>query len=287
MIKIKRPIILIALGNLIGIIYGLYFEKSIALAFVAIFIIYIIILTFVNIKQFHYFFQYLKLVLKINLIVIFCISAIISNAYLIYLNKKFEKIYRNDNTEVKANAVVISEKEEKEYTYSYTVKIKDGAYKNKKFIIYVKKNNNNLFKYGDLIELDGKYIAPDKRRNYQGFDYSNYLKTKKIYGIINVNNAKFIRNKDINILLYFANLTRNFIIEKTQEILPKDSANLLIGIILGKKDNISEDVISNFKNSNLSHMLAVSGMHTTYLIMRNNVYFKKMQNFKKMDIFNY
>ena len=76
--------------------------------------------------------------------------------------------------------------EEKEYTNMYTIKIKSGEYKKKKFYLYVKKNEKEKLKYGDLIKINGEYEEPSEARNYKGFDYKEYLKTKKIYGSINV-----------------------------------------------------------------------------------------------------
>jgi len=60
-----------------------------------------------------------------------------------------------------------------------------------------------------------------------------------------------------------------------KSILPKDTSGLLIGILLGDKSDISEDVINNFKNSNLSYMLAVAGAQTSYIILGITYLFNK------------
>ena len=288
-LRIKRPVIVITLGFLIGIIYGLYFEKSIAFVLLFIYLIYLIQKRFSKKHNFckYKICRYIKIFFNINIITIFFISAFISNTYIKYLNKNFQKVYKNNYNSMVGNAVIISNIEEKEYTYKYIVKIRDDEFKNKKFILYVKKNDKNKFNYGDRIKFEGKYFKPDGARNYHGFDYDNYLKTKKIFGTIKVDNIEFIKEKDLNFFSLYSNIIRNSIIEKIKQILPEDSSNLLIGILLGIKDNISEDIINNFKNSNLSHLLAVSGMHTTYLILRSISCFKKKQNSKKLDIFNY
>ena len=44
--------------------------------------------------------------------------------------------------------------------------------------------------YGDEIIFRGEFLSPKKRSNYKGFDYSNYLKTLKIYGTVSVENVK-------------------------------------------------------------------------------------------------
>jgi len=64
-----------------------------------------------------------------------------------------------------------------------------------------------------------------------------------------------------------SNNIRNSIIEKANSLLPEKTNELLIGILLGDKSGISEEIIENFKISNLSHILSVSGAHTSYIIL--------------------
>ena len=263
------------IGNLIGIIYGLYFKKSIAFAFAMDFIIYKLFLLCINVTYVRkpQILKYLKLILNYNSIILFCIFAIISNTYLMYLNKKYENIYDNAS-KISTKAVVISTKEEKEYSYKYIIKVKSGEYKNKKYVLTIKKDEKNILKYGDLIEFEGEYIAPSKSRNYKGFDYSLYLKSKNIYGTIKTTNCKLVKHKNLNILLLKANDIRNSIIEQANKLLPKENSGLLIGILLGNKEGINEETITNFRQSNLLHLLAVSGAHTSYIVLRYNIYFK-------------
>lgn len=183
-----------------------------------------------------------------------------------YLNIKYNEFYKTPPETINENAIVIKEGVEKEYSYTYIIKIVDGKYKNKKFILNT--NKNNILQYGDLINIKGEYIIPTESRNYKGFNYREYLKSKKIYGTIKANEKiKIIQNKKLNIFLIKSNELRNIIINKSKALLPTKTANLLIGILLGDKDDITEDIIEDFKISNLSHMLSVSGAHTSYIIL--------------------
>lgn len=172
---------------------------------------------------------------------------------------------------------------EKEYNDIYTIKIKTGKYKGKKFYLSVKKKEGDKLKYGDLIEVDGKYLIPSKARNYKGFDYREYLKTKKIYGTIKNSNksVKVIKENDINIILKTSNKIRNYIIATSEKILPEKTSNLLVGILIGDKSGISEDIIEDFKISNLSHMLSVSGAHTSYIILVTTYILTKSKTSKR------
>ena len=206
------------------------------------------------------------MILKPNIVYLVCISAIISNFYITYLNIKYNNFYKKPPETINENAIVIKEGIEKEYSYTYIIKMIDGKYKNKKFVLST--NKKNILQYGDLININGEYIIPTESRNYKGFNYREYLKSKKIYGTIKANEKiKIIENKRLNIFLIKSNELRNIIIKKAKDLLPSTKSSLLIGILLGDKDDITEDIIEDFKISNLSHMLSVSGAHTSYIIL--------------------
>ena len=60
------------------------------------------------------------------------------------------------------------------YMQTYVITNKDG-----KFLAYIKKSELKL-KIGDKINFQAEYSKPTEKRNEGGFDYSLYLKTKKI-----------------------------------------------------------------------------------------------------------
>lgn len=171
---------------------------------------------------------------------------------------------------------------EGEYNYKYIVKTKKGKYKNKKFVIYINKKNKELFKYGDLISIKGEYSAPEISRNYKGFDYSKYLKTLKIYGTIKVEEANLIKEKQLNPILINVNNVKEKMIDNINKNMPQRTRNLLLGILIGERDNIQEDIIESFKTSNLSHILAVSGAHTSYIILGITYMISKSKTPKKI-----
>lgn len=252
---IIRIILIITLGFLIGIIYGLCFEKNIALFFILILLIY-------------YFMKDKSFINKIkNILIIFIISAIVSNVYVLYLKNEYKKIYKEEGAVLKTQAIIVEGPKENEYTYSYVIKVNEGKYKNKKFIAYVKKHDKNIFEYGNLVKLQGEFKAPDSARNYKGFDYSKYLKTKKIYGIIGIEKIDVINKVELNHFFIIVNDLRKNILYKINTLLPNSTQGLLSGILIGQTENLSKEVTESFKNSGLTHVLSVSGMHTSYLII--------------------
>lgn len=193
--------------------------------------------------------------------------ALIGNTHVLYLKNKYLEIYKDDKNIISATAVVIKGPSEGEYNYKYTVKARTGKYKNKKFIVYINKKNKKLLEYGDLIEIKGEYSAPEVARNYKGFDYSQYLKTLNIYGTIKVEESKIINKNQLSPILISINNIKEKMIDNANRNMPKRTANLLLGILIGERDNIQEDIIESFRTANLSHILAVSGAHTSYIIL--------------------
>lgn len=255
MIIIKRPIMTCLIGAIIGIIYGLYFKICIAFLFILIVILLFLILK--NKRKVLYFFLKRR---KIFLIIF--LSAIISNLYFNIINQKYEKFYKEIPEKIQTTATVVSEAKETEYYYSYEIKI-DG----KKLILYVKKNYPQKLKYGMLINLKGEYQEPPETRNYKGFNYKEYLKTKKIYGTIKSTEISIIKEKNVNIFLRLSNSIRNKIIVTIKNILPQKTSGLVAEILIGEKENIDEEIKENFSKASLSHILAISGTHISYIII--------------------
>lgn len=101
-----------------------------------------------------------------------------------------------------------------------------------------------------------------------GFNYNKYLKTKKIVGIASAKSKEVtvIEKNQINIFSKIIYNIKNNAITKIKEILPNDTANLCISLLLGDKTELSDEIQNNFRKSNLSHMLAVSGAHISYIL---------------------
>lgn len=273
----KRPILIITLGYIIGIIWGVYLKTTI-LPILILYLIYSIIYKKIdNI----YFRKYLKK----TVILILIISAIISNTITLYLNNKYDNLYSNLEN-INLIGTVVSSKEEKQYKDIYKIKVNkingNKKYKNTYLYLNINKKENIELKYGNLIKINCNFEEPMVARNYKGFDYKNYLKTNKIYGnIILKGKIKTIKKRNINLIFYFSNYLNQKIKNNIKNILPEKNANLLIGMLLGEKQKIEENIIENFKINNLSHLLAVSGSHINYLIIGISLLFKFININKK------
>lgn len=289
----KRPILIAVIGYIIGIIVGLYFKISIVSFYIPIIATYYIYkylnkkattkkLKILSIKR---YIRYIKIYLNSKVIILIIISSIISNTIVIFQNSNYEKIHNQLSKQEKVNltGIIISEKQEKQYYNKYQIKTK---YNNQNLKFYITTNKDIELKYGDKIEISGTYSKPETQRNYKGFDYSKYLKQLKIYGTIRCENVELIKHKQANKILEITNYISNKIEENTKQILDKETSSILLGLVLGNKQELDEETQENYRNASMSHILAVSGMHVAYVILGINLIFKNIIGKRNTNILN-
>lgn len=264
----NRPILIVVIGYIIGILWGLYLKISIVPFYVLLIILYIIINLKYKKKKFKIFsikryFRYIKIFFKLNIIITIIISSFISNSIIKIKNYKYENLF-NEIQDIELTAIVVSNKKEKEYYDRYQIKVCDEKYKNINLYINVKKQD---LEYGDKIQIKGKFIEPQIARNYKGFSYKNYLKTIKIYGTVKVEKIEVIEKSNINKIFQISNSIFLKIRSNIEKTYSPDITPIVLGVMLGDTEQIEDSTKEDFSKSNISHVLAVSGMHILYIII--------------------
>lgn len=303
----KRPILIITISYLIGILIGLYLEINIA------FFMYIIIIMISIFLA--------KVTKKLNkknllILIISLITMIISNMLIFIKENRFNNLYSEINENTRFVGVITDVQKDNEYYFNYIVKINNvngnEKFKNTNIIVKIKKNknknntniqnnnsennqnnqnnqndknktnNNSELKYGDLIYGFGNFEKPSIRRNYKGFDYSQYLKTKNVYMICKTekNQLKVLKHNSLFVgKMWIINL-KNKLKNNLNLLLPDDTKGLANALLLGDSNFIDNEQKEIFSNANLMHILAISGMHITYIITFLNLIMKKCDNRK-------
>lgn len=166
-----------------------------------------------------------------------------------------------DKTNVKGEFLILSIKENGEYYNKYICKNKSGD----KFILQIKVKENILLNVKNKIYLEGTFNLPDLNRNTGGFNYRRYLNSQNIYGTITAKSNSIIlleKNK-----IDFISKIKNVIEETYKKLLPKDYAGIINGMLNGDTKNVSKEILNDFKNSGITHLLAVSGSNVAYIII--------------------
>lgn len=281
----NRTIVIIAIGYIIGILMGLYCKISIVFLYLISFFIYLMLkkppTKKFKIISFRRYFRYIKIIFTKKVIFTIIIISIISNTITLYQNYRYENLYSNFNGQkITVIATVVSNPKEKEYKNVYKIKIEtiNGStkYKNTYLYLNVKNTLKIDLEYGAKLQFTGEFSEPSSRRNYKGFDYKEYLKTLKIYGTVDLNKIESQSDANKISIFKFSNSIFLKIKDLIQENFEIDEANLLLGILLGYTDEIDEDIKLSFQDSNVSHVLAVSGMHVSFVIIFLKLFLEKL-----------
>ena len=295
--NLKRPIVIIVIGYIIGIIWGLYFHFSIVLLYILIAILFYkknqknSIISFLlnffrkcfkskkntsfQLFSIHRYVRYIKLIFTKQVICFMTISSIISNTILIFQEKKYENLYPEENIIVEG--IIVSNQEEREYKNRYKLKVltvnSSDRYQSTQMYIEVKKDIK--FQYGDKVMLQGEFRKGSEQRNTGGFDYQLYLKSIHIYGTLNVESYKKISSDNVNWIERSMNNIKLALTKNIEKILEDKDEQIVKGLILGDNTALEEELKEKFQIANISHVLAVSGMHIIYIIMGIEMFFKK------------
>ncbi len=118
------------------------------------------------------------------------------------------------------------------------------------------------YKYGEEIEIKGILKEP---KNYQNFDYKNYLAKDGIYSLVYFPKIKLIKIKSGNplksILLNFKERMK----ESLNQFLSPPYSGLMESLLFGDEEKISKNWKEKFNLIGLGHITAVSGMNITII----------------------
>ena len=138
-------------------------------------------------------------------------------------------------------------------------------------ILLTTRKINQHFRYGDQITISGTIEHVPTARNPGLFDYRKYLTSKDIYGSIYItksdsiqrlssNNGNWFVHKIIVPLKEFAEITFT-------KNLNFKTASVLRALLLGEKQDIDRDIITEFQRVGVIHVLAISGLHVGFIIL--------------------
>lgn len=193
---------------------------------------------------------------KKRLIFIFITISILAFMYMNYLEKSYDKM--PENVEIEIQAEIVSLKIKGEYKDKYIVKSKYG----KRFYLYV--NTKKEFDYGDIVEVKGIFSKVNKATNEYCFDYREFLKQKKIDGNIMANKVNLLRKNSMLCKISNAKIKLNNYIDENYS---DTASGFLKTLLLGETNEIEKEIKEDFTKANISHILAISGMHISIIIL--------------------
>ena len=149
-------------------------------------------------------------------------------------------------------------------------------------LVYLPKDSlSKNLKYGDQIALAGYLNAVAPPTNPHAFDYRQYLHYKNInfQTFVKASDWKFTEASKANPILKAAFYLRGNFIEILRKYL-KDDDQFSVGsaLILGYKDEITDEVRTAYAGTGAMHVLAVSGLHVGLIFLILNALLKVFHN---------
>ncbi len=180
---------------------------------------------------------------------------------------------------------VVEELKHNEYYFKYKGEIQgvDQIKTRGNVLIRITKNEKNrriqldesLFTVQSLLELNGPM-------NPGAFDFKEAMKRKGIYHQLTLDDGQFISCKTKgNSLRTQALMYREGIIQSLRKKeFPKEEFSVIEALLLGKRQDLSNEMVLNYQNAGAMHLLAISGLHIGILLMILNTLLKPIERFK-------
>lgn len=166
------------------------------------------------------------------------------------------------NKEVKLSGEIVSDIEDKDLYKRFEFLTFDKHSK-----ILVKTESKIDLKYGDVLNLEGRLLAPSNflTENGKEFDYINYLKKDGILYTLEAKKLEIIdRGKGNLIKSLLFNIKNTFVAKINTLIFPYEST-LLGGLILGEKSSFPNSLREDFIKTGTIHIVALSGYNVTII----------------------
>lgn len=210
--------------------------------------------------------KYIKKLIPYKTFIILIIAILISNIITTQKEDKFKKTYENISS-IEVEAIIKSQIQEKEYGNEFKIEI-IKCKQNPKIIktkLIVTDNKKENLKYGDIIKIKGEYEKIVSFKNRGVFNYEKHLRKENIYGKLKVETIRKIGKED-NLYTIFININKA-IKSKFENNFTYQESSMLKALIIGDKSQVDEKIKENFQDNGLSHILAISGMHISCLII--------------------
>jgi competence protein ComEC len=118
--------------------------------------------------------------------------------------------------------------------------------------------------YGDRIVVTDKIELP---KNFEDFNYQKFLEKDNVYALARYPKMFILKSGGGNPLVRLALAIKSSFITTIETRVPDPERQLLLGILIGAKRGLPDDVVEQFNQTGLSHIVAVSGFNISIIIV--------------------
>ncbi len=125
------------------------------------------------------------------------------------------------------------------------------------------------FHVDDELLVFGRLSEVKPPLNPYQFDYRAYLNDLGIYHQLQINTTNHIATKHSSMTVYglAASVRRTMISKLQQANFGKEELSIIQALLLGQRDDVSQETYNNYKNAGAVHILAVSGLHIGIILL--------------------
>ncbi len=189
-----------------------------------------------------------------------CIAALICTFSFLLLNQtKITPVVNFNNTKQEVHGKIISLPQETENGSKFILKADKIGDIKVNFKIAVALSTEHSYELYDYIAINNATVYIPTNTN-GAYDYSQIADGTLLCAASN--DATFLWKSNSTPYYHILNF-KNTICQKADDYLSKDLSGLFKGMLFGDKSDLSPITEKNFRASGISHLLAVSGLHTS------------------------
>ncbi len=276
---LKFPLARIAVWFILGLLASFYLKPSISFAFLFLGIAFLLF-------AISYFLAQKDFIQKIYFaIATYILFAFIGVSTYSINNESYNSSHYlhmiNDSKEHSVSITLTEKLKSSTYNQRYfgTLNSYDSKIATGKILVNIQKEGlkQNL-SIGTMLLVEGTILKHQEPHNPNQFDYGKYLENKSIYGQIYTDafNVKISSEVDRSIWYYAANFRNTIVQNLKKSKLPDNELNVGVALILGQQQDISPDIITDYRLSGAVHILSVSGLHVAFIVFFLNFLLKPL-----------
>lgn len=280
MILLKHPVFHIIIFLILGILCGYYFPTDVkTVPVISSFLLVVLYGISLFAKKNS---KYLSPFSIVTLIIFFFIgytSISIKND----LNSKSH--YTHFSKEALFLLKVTDELKQSKYYDKYKaeiLKINSQSSQGKILLNIYKDSLSKKFNIDDEIIVSGTLNKVNEAKNPFQFNYKKYLARKNIYRQLTIKKEQYkVLKTETNTIKGYAHKFRNHISTSLKkEGFTDETLNIINALLLGKRQEVSKEIIENYTKAGAIHILAISGLHVGIILLILNFIFKPLERLK-------
>lgn len=252
----RRPLALVGFTYLLALVTAVYFGESAALILAVLsFVLFLVTICIKSCRA------------NKAMPVAFAVAAVAFCVYAVYSVHQIKPVQSFDNRDATISGVICELPYKSYNRYYYVIQTDSVDLQGAPQSMKVRVSASHALEADVYDRVQGRVHLFLPSGGETGFSSQSYYESKGIYML-----AYLYDYEDVQVtstvnrpLYYYALKGRQAMLTALRILLPPEQASLAGGILLGDKQSLSEQVTTDFRDIGVSHLLAVSGLHTAMI----------------------